>query len=348
MNDRDLALKLRACGATITDEEMRDPARLRAVLNSVRASIRECALVLAQSARFGVGTESDDDSEVGDEDPHDNDEVPHDNDEVQLEFMSFEEFATQHAGLIDPANMMRSFIETTIYIMRWSPEELVTDEVLGYVATADGITFLASYRELFPYLERAIPIAIQRGVDMRNVSINAPMPIPLMMTLVNSGVPFRERNAEMIYNRYGLERLREVLDSIDGIDYDQFINEAVKYTNDTNKWKLLNEYASRGGRVNMDKFIYFFRRPRLSQQDKKVLPKLLKIAVSARYMHLTPSQARTEAGKMIAHHIEKIRHHERELERHFHGDGSAKNRYGYFGEHEEYPGILDIMKQYND
>jgi hypothetical protein len=59
MRDRELAKRLRACGATITDEEMRDPARLQRALNSIRASIMACSRVLNNTVRFGLGSDTE-------------------------------------------------------------------------------------------------------------------------------------------------------------------------------------------------------------------------------------------------------------------------------------------------
>lgn len=68
MDGRQLALKLRACGVTISDEEMRDPARLNDVLQQVRKSVQMCAEVL-RDARFGMDNEDwpEDEEEEQDE-----------------------------------------------------------------------------------------------------------------------------------------------------------------------------------------------------------------------------------------------------------------------------------------
>jgi hypothetical protein len=63
-SDLQLAKALRTCGVTISDEEMRDPARLKIVLQQVRKSVRMCEEVLA-NAQFGMDNEdwNDDDDD---------------------------------------------------------------------------------------------------------------------------------------------------------------------------------------------------------------------------------------------------------------------------------------------
>jgi hypothetical protein len=71
--DLQLANALRACGVTITDDEMRDPARLKIVLQQVRKSVRMCEEVLA-NARFGMDNEDWGDEEDEEEDDEDSEE----------------------------------------------------------------------------------------------------------------------------------------------------------------------------------------------------------------------------------------------------------------------------------
>lgn len=319
MRERELAIKLRACGVTISDEEMRDPVRLRAVLNSVRESVSACSRVLAR-AHFGSGMDVDEAEKAEEANirpPVDFPLIPGENNGEHLEpmFDTFEQFdETRDEGMTDE-EMMEEFIDHTVQIMKYAPREEVTDAVLESIATPDGVEDVEALGK-YDYFERIVPIAVRKGVDMKAFDISGNEPYDYIVVKAQAGALMSSRSIENIYNRYGLARLRPILDMVE-LDYSDIIDDYIDKITQADKYPrhaLLREFVIRGGRVDSDTLGLFCQSPNLGRFTRELLPRLLSASVPVNQIQLSPVEMQTEGGAIIAEYVNRYRRVRREID----------------------------------